>query len=1268
MANTLLPSAIAREPDTNLNLNLNTGPLIPNAGGRIPFIAVKGFLSALTNGNLKYVHKDGYIDIADILTNPPICNKLLYVVPDTDSDLVKSCLLSCFEISCSQLVKQPMKLFNVYQQAIVKPATSKIPNVVKKSYTNILVVHEFDYTDVQTTLAISGVANKRLKEITKKTLELSTVTGVDNIDDTELKKQTKQHLNNINQYLSTQLYFSQLSLNKGILNKCIQIIKGTCIARPLARVVQRYYETLWNNSTGNDESNRKNISKVLNVLSDQTNAAIYELEHNPTSFLDNFVHEFLDSRTITKPLTSGSIFKINGKEIGGIILLPSTSFSFLNIHNKSRLQEGELESVKDIYFKPDDIFGKQTDKDRVEILYNEGINTNRAKTEHIHTEKILNGTENEKSQALVHLTNAGKQLLSNSAPSPNNLCGEKKEYVMARVHFKKPVQYFQHAGRVYPIEILRFNTPDNSESQWIMNTQINHMGVVVWGGINKKSKMIQSYANSIENDILAHDRSLYVPHDLFTTKPVTVRTPGLNSSTHIFGVNEALKALTNPTRFSCRQVLESINTTSHRVQQLVGENTKYLQSYFNEVNDTCENYRKLYTSFIKSLTDNGLCINKTVHDKLMRIEYKEFFSLCRNPNLHSESNYTMAYRYLTGNIPWYICGDEVCAVRGNKLLSSIPNINQWKSVIEKSMLLKDFIREKQHFTISEKCINNKENIPNRLQDAGFNECLNSDDIDPYLIEEWTGDDEDDTLKEMWEDKDTFENKDSDVIKDFIENLKAVANVFIDAFSALFQTVHEYELNYLFVKGNKTLTQWLIISHIILPVLTNGKMKLGTINSSDTHERYIFEKVTININNDCPMENMILSDRNHENIKTHVLSCNTARLATVPKYSILHRMASLIMLFMYNSPHSIEQMVCKGVHTGLGVTYVRFESTLAEDAAIIHPNSVELILGNGEIDSSELASDGSTVVALTCAMRYTSNTIGPAGLLAQCIYPKPTLLDESTTNYGAVKISSDFITRTYSDKYHVMGDLGFSFNTKNKNIIEQNMIHMMDYDTMPYAQVASSKREYVPIICPAVDLNDKNFPILGQERCPDLSQNGGKTAFHAFFFTLPASHSKNPYMSNLFSEGPVRYMKDTLMIDKNIPVKTSCFPKDLNTGLTTQIIEDMYNMLNEFPVSLTSQEQATFSNFEDQINLRSVVTQIPCTLPENKYVSYEHPALRLGNAIHYTQYTSSDDFVKQVQHRQAYDGGDLHLDDTPFGFMMRSPFTANRDRNPRMIDI
>lgn len=1261
MESTILPSAIAREPDTNLNLNLNTGPLIQNVNGRIPFVAVKGFISALTNGNLKYIHKDGYIDIADILANPPVCNKLLYIVPDTNADLVRSCLLLCFEISCSQLVKQSMKLFNVYQQAIVKPATSKVPNVVKKSYTNIVIIHEFDYTDVQTTLSISGVANKRLKEITKNTLELTSVTGVDNIDETELKKQSRQHLNNINQYLSTQLYLSQLSLNKGILNKCVQIVKGGCIARPLARVIHRYYESLWAQNVYNDDSKRQNLSKILNVMADQTNAAIYEMEHNPKSFLDNLVHEFLDSRIITPSLTTGSKFTIGNKEVGGVILLPATSFSILNIHNKAKLKEGILESVKDIYFKPDDIFAKQTDKDRVEILYNEGINTNRAPTNSIKSEKILSGNESEQSQALVQLTKAGKHLLSSAVASPNNLLGEKKEYVMATVNFRKPVEYFEHAGKVYPIEILRFNIPEDSESQWILNTEINHMGVVVWGGINKKSKLIESYATSIENDIIAHDKALHIPHSLFSVRPVTVKTPGLNSSIYTFGVSEALKALTNPTRFSCKQVLESINITADRVTQLTGEHTKYLQSYFTEVNDACQNYRALYTGFMKSLTNNGMCIHNNIHSKLMRIEYKELFSLYKNPNLFSDFKYSMVFRYLTGSIPWYICGDEVAAIRGNKLLASIPNINQWKTVVQKSNSLKDFVRTKQYFTIFENCINSDTNCPQRLRDAGFNECLSSDDVDPQLTNQWTGDDDEASLNDIWKDGDIqYQDAESDEIKPILQHLKDIADVFIDAFSALFQTVHEYQLNYLFVNGNKTLTQWLLITHAILPVLTNGKMKL----SSETGGT---EKVVVNINNDCPMENMILSDKNPDNIKTHVLSCNIAHMGTVSKYSMLHRVASLIMLYMYNTPYAIEQMICKGIHTGFSVAYTKFESTLAEDAAIVHPNSIELILGNGEIDNSEVASDGSTVVALTCAMRYTANTIGPVGLLAQCIYPKPSLLEESTTNDGTLKLSSDIITRTYSDKYHLMGDLYFTFNTKNRKIIEKNMNDIMDYEAKPYVHVSSSKREYVPIVCPPVDISDKKFPILGLERCPDYSDKRGKSAFHAFFFTQPASQSRNPYMSNLFSEGPVRYMKDTLLIDQNVPIKTSCFPKDLNTGVTTQAIEDMYNMLNEFPVALTAQEQASFTNFEDQMNMRSHVTQIPCTLPENKYISYEHPDMRLGNAIYYTQYTADDILVDRTQQSAAFDGGDTKLDGTPFGFIKRSPFTANRDRYPRMTD-
>jgi hypothetical protein len=1249
---TTLPAAISREPSTNLNLNINTGPLVTNINGRIPFIAVKGFLSQLTNGDIKYLQKDGYIDIADILTNPPICNKLLYIVPDTNADLVKSCILSCLELSCSQMVKQHMNLFNIYQQAIVKPATSKIPNVVRKSYTNVLIMHGFDYTNVQTTMSVSGVANKRLKEISKKCVELSTVTGIDNLDDTELKKQSKRHLDDINQYLTAELALCQLSLNKGILNKCVQIAKGNCIARPLARVINRYYESLWDKDKACDDIKRECYSKILGLMADQTNAAIYELEHHPITFLPDLIHEFLDSRIITDPLTKGNQFTIDNKMVGGIIVMPLTSSSILNMYTKSKLKEGVMECVKNVYFKPDDIFATPTDKDQVEMLYKDGININRANADDIKTEDLLAGKDREKSKAVVKLTQAGKQVLTTAIPVQNNLMGEKREFVIAKIHFKKLVQYYEHLGKVYPIEILKYNVPEDSESQWIMNSEINHMGVVVWGGINKKSKLTESYATSLENGILAHDKILHNPHNLFTVKSVSVQTPGLDSSMHRFDAYEALKALVNPTRFSCRQVLESINTTADRVYQLAGEHTQYVQSYYNAVNTVCDNHRKLYRNFMKSLTIDGRCINENVYDQLIRVEYKQFYTLTKTKEGYTGGKYAMIYRYLAGSIPWYCCGDEVNAIRGNKLLISIQNTEQWTQIAGAISKAKDYLDHTPSCALRETVFNRNFDGFDRLKDAGFNTDLIMDGVDTAEYNTWC--DEEMGMEEKWRDADVIC---TDTI-DFVTQLKSIANMFINAFMALFPTAHEYELNYLFAKNNKSLTRWLLIANVILPVLSKGKMKL----SNDGHEQVI-----INMNNECPLLNMILCNDHVKNFKTYVLSCNVARMATLSKYSILCRMASIVMMFMYNTPYAIEQMVCKGIHTGFSIAYVKSESTLAEDVILLHPNSIELIMGNGETDTSDVASDGSTTIALTCEMQYTTNTIGPVGLLAQCVYPKPSLINNAIAKDGSIKISSDIISRTYSDKRHVIADLSFGFNSKNMKIIEQNMREIMDCDMVPYAQISNIRNEYVPIICPAIDVIEKSFPILGLERCADFSKNGGKSAFHAFFFTEHPSHTKNPYMSNLFSEGPVRYMKDTLMIDGNVPIKTFCFPKDRTTGATTQIIEDMYNMHNECSVSLTSEEQAAFTNFDDQMKLRSSVTQIPCLLPDNRYFSYVHPDLRLGNAIPYTQYTADDSFIKQTQQSKATPGGDTKIDGTPFGFIRRSPFTANRDRNIRMVD-
>ena len=1256
---TILPSAISREPATNLNLNLNTGPLISNIKERIPFIATKGFLSRLARGEVKYIQKEGYIDIADILANPPICNKLLYIVPDTNADIVKSCILSCFQVCMSQMVRQHMDLFNLYQQAIVKPAKSKMPNVVTKSYTNILIVHKFDYTNVQTTLSVSGAANQELKRIAKNCDELSTITSVDKLDATELEKQSKKHMDDITQYLAAELSFSQLSLNKGILYKCVQIVKGGCIVRPLTRVIERFYESLWTQNMTYEVTKRECLSKILNLMAEQTDAAIFELEHFPFKFLSNFIHEFLSSRLITPSLVKEVPFKIDNKEVGGIIVMPSTSFSFLNTYKERvGLKEGLIESTKNIYFKPDDIFAHQTDKDRVEILYKDGINTKRITSDDIKTENILIGNEKEQTHTIIKLTEAGKHLLSKAEPAPNNLMGEQNEFVMAKVHFKKNVQYIEHMGKAYPIEILYHNIPEDSDSQWIMNSEINHMGVAIWGGLNKKSKMTESYAVCLENGAVASDKTLRIPHDLFTVKPVAVKTPGIDSSTYIFGANEALKVLINPTRFSCNQVLEAINVTAQRVNQLQGEQTQYIQSYFNEVNNACMNHRELYTKFMKSLTIDGQCTDKDTFNKLKRIEYKEFFDLYKNDDIEDEScssKYSMVFRFIAGNIPWFSLGDEINAIRGNKLLSCIPTVD-WSNVTNNISTIKQFIAETYSFKLSGEIFYKQLPDINRMSDAGINN---------YQLREIKNLMESHEYYEQWlhSNQTEWENI-NDVVdttkhKDIITALKKIADVLIDAFLTLFQTACEHQLNYLFIRNNRSYTQWLVIANVVLPVLTNGKMRF----MCEDDEQY----VCVNTEKESSMENMILENKGNDHIKTYVLSCNVSRLATLSKFSTLHRMASIFMLFMYNTPYCIEQMVCKGIHTGFSIAYVKLENTLAEDIMLVHPSSMELILSTGEIDNSDITSDGSTIVALTCEMQYTPNTIGPVGLLAQCVFPKPSLMNNSTANDGSIKISSDFITRTYTDKIIALGDLYFDFNEQNKRIIEQTMKDVLSETLVPYSLTKTSKNEYMPIICPAIDLNEKVFPVLGMERCADFTEKGGKSAFHTFFFCDHPYQSKNPYMSNLFSEGPVRYMKDTLMIDKNVPIKTSSLARDPSTGKTTQQIEDMYNMVNEHATSLTSYEQAAFTNFEDQIKLRHSVTQIPCILPENKYFSYEHPHLRLGNAIPYTQYTADDATVKQFQDSRATCGGDLKLDGTPFGFIRRSPFTANRDINPRMVD-
>ena len=1270
MTTTILPAAIGREPGTDLNLNTSTGPLI---NARIPFIAIKSFLAKLKNDNIKYIQKEGYIDIVDILANPPICNKLLYIVPETDSDIVKSCLLICYTLSMSQIVKESIKLFNIYQKASVKPATSRIPNCVRKPFVNTITVHEFNSSNVEVTLPISGYANRRLKEITKDVHELSTVTGVENLSKTRLERLMQKHISDIVQYYSTQLIYSQISLNAGILNKCIQIAKSCCIHLPLARVIHRYFESLWTGNIACDNEKQECFKNILRKMAEQTSAAIFELEHSPKTFLSEVMFEFLETNIISESLVKDSNFTIDNKYVGGVIIIPPTSFAFIKKIIPSILKQGVVKGSKSIYFKPDDIFEKQTDKNRVEILYKDGTNSNRVNPDLIKVDNILIGNAKEKSRTIVELTKAGKDLLKTATESPNNLMGEKTEYEIAHINFEKPAYYIDHMNKVYPIEILPFNNPENSDSQWIMNTEMNYISTVIWAAINKQSHYIESYAPAIENETLGTDKTFQVPHRLFSTRSVTLIKTTLESNDPVFGVFEAIKTLANPLRFSCESVIEAVNITAERASQLVAEHTKYIQSYFKEVSYTCDNHRTLYNRYMNALTTDGKCLDKDAYSKLMRVEYKEFFTLYKNTEITEHGQYGMEFRYLSGCIPWYICGDEINAIRGNKLLASIQNLHHWKEFSEKLKIIKKIFSNTSEIVLNiddlleEKKLVDITDSFKKLKDSGFNVCTLNNSIPNAQLQEWHNAD----WQKEW--TITTDKKIENTGKDLIEPLRCIANILYDAFTALFEVGHEYELNYLFIKNNRTLSLWFLISHAILPVLANGKMKLLCRKLREKEKTTITYDIYINMNNESPKDSMLLcnnDDYDDAPYKSYILSHNVARMATLPKYSLLHRMSSIIMLFMYNTPYALEQLVSRGVHTGFSIAYVKAEKALAEDIMVLHPNALDLILGNGEIDNSEMTSDGSTIVSLLCQMKYTQNTMGPIGLLAQCVYPKPLAKNNSVEHDGSVKISSDVITRMYTERYKVISDLAFTFNLENRNIIERYMGDVVDKNMQSYAEQKHVRNEYVPIIAPAIELNNNGiFPVLGLERCTDFSQTDGRSAFHSFFFNQSPHLTKNPYMSGLFSDGVVRFMKDTTMIDKNVPIKTACLPRDENVDITTQFIEDLYNNMIETGLALSPHEKAIFKNYEDQINSKEFVSSIPSlSIPESTQgYSYDHPHLRLGNGILSSQYTVDDEFLKKQLEKKACPGGDIKMDGTPFGFVRRSPFTANRDRQPIMFD-
>ena len=1271
MASTgIFPAVAGRDQELNLNLNTTLGEL---SAQRIPFAIVKTFLSKLSNSKIKLDEKEGLIDMKDILSDPNVINRLVYFVPNSDSNIVNSSIFAVLNLSLSDIVNRDIKVYNIYQGEKILPASSKTPNIIRKASIAMCIKHEFKYTNVEATIAISGVANKKLYELTNDFNNFSLLPGIPLTEHVQLKALTDKKMTLIAQYLASELSTIQLSLEKGILLKCIQISKAHCINRPLARIVNRHHQDIKNWNISNVMAKQNNLSLIMKEMANQTNVAIFELEHDRHNFLSKLIDDFLNPKIISRSITKDSPFMIKGKPIRGIIFMPQDCLSFLS--KNISLQNDVMEcDGKNIYFKPDDIFKKVTDKNIVEILHKEDVNSYKSQTDHIDIGNILNGSKKDQLGTIVKLTEAGKKLLdsiNNQDGFNNSLLGDRKDYVIASTKVRKKVTYYEHANQVFVIEELPVDDAHDTNSQWLMSTHIKYMGLVIWGGVNLKSSYLQSYGTLLENEIIGNDRNLHVPDKLFSVKPVKVKHSTLNVPDLTFDVNEAIKVLTNPMRFTNKQVLSAINETYSRVKLVGANNTKFIQSIFKKISEACINHRKFYKHYISLIgIDDKYPSCDSILDSLARIELKELFSLHQKPSEsdYNDNTFYMTYRYLSGSIPWFICGGRIGKVlQGNRLISVMKSNSYWKDIKDAIRNCYSFLENKPEFNLSYKeCFNNDEygddkdeniiiNTTAKLKEAGFLDFDSNSIDDDELFKEWYDTSSTD-LKEVWK-KETTTPLDN---KDFISHLLNIAKSLKSMYMALFQNGDEYQLNYLFTKNKPNHTLWHIVSHVVLPTLTKGRIKF----QGDT--------VIVNTNLSSLYDNMLLYDKDIYNakglVKDYVLSCNVSKMAMLTDFSELIRMSSIFMMFNYNSPAVIKQMVTMGIHTGFSILYARGEQTPAADIMILEPDSISLIQSPGKNDVTSMHSDGETIASTTCHMQYAPNTLGPAGLIAQSVFPIPFIDNKDRDSSGKPKISSDFITRNYIKSKLITDDIFFTFDDKNRNIITENYSDITMDAALPYKQSNETKRDYVPIISPLVFLEDdmQNYPILGLERCPDSSASGGYSAYHQFFNHHKPSASRNVYMSNLFSEGHVRYANDNEIYDF-IPICTVNYSRNSNTCQTTKLLEEMYNMGN-MPMSLSAYENAVFQNCMDQMNKKTEITPLLSTeLPDNSEYVYEHPNQKLGNAILYSQYTDNFSFTKSMTRKHTFAGGKILRNETPFEFSIESPFTADRDSYPIITD-
>lgn len=1074
-----------------------------------------------------------------------------------------------------------------------------------------------------------------------------------------------------------------------------QMIRRDCIPLPLQKLIERYMtdvKACENGGIGSGDAHTplymnkraKNIKKMfaLECVRD-----IFAMAKNPARFMQDVMFHIEKLPLVYLSYSQGGIPHVDGMPVKAIIGMTRTAKRHL-MQEHVHVNKGKFTGKKDVHFLPLQCYMRDN---KTYVMAHPMYHDTEVQPDKRGVADMFEDLEKPNAMAnpknLMALTALGEMITSGISAVPSGKPMD-DEFLFGTVDSAiDDVEYMIHNGNAYVIEITDDQMSTRKNAIMSNFLCVLSRGLYSQEQLKKLPAILNSQLKTGKEPVGAYTLDI----ESLCVKDVCMYTPTLSDHKLVFGPKQSRLVLCMPELHDVTDMLanlnnmlsdlRNINTSGHTARM---SSLKKMKRHILGMVEAGVMYDKNVILYSETSMNNKVVFKDpsfaenvsaldTPHKDMFSIELFPFYKL-RAHGTPSNEVFEVYRRHIYAQMPQLVLDIGAQIARGSTLLT---------------------VMSAETLTTFSECLQYLYDVMTKGKAMAF--YGNIFDKVAYAVMS------DNILIQKWDDIKLSETL--SVTKDmFNAKVHTCLTILHEAYCALYKVRDNSQINALYIRGENTRRlAWEMFSKVLLPVLTQGKMRykkmptIGSVADTDAKKakfQYIQtykDAVPADGDDDGSAGYMLAKEDlmyDHNSCVDIINSVNTFCMANQDWIPLSLRVMCIMQSYHKTSPYALKQTEDARVPVGFTIDYYQRQQNESHEVSIAVPMMQDVIISPDKMNPDNDPNPSKWNIG--CDMQFASNTAFGGGLLASNVVPAPSVYhDSSSLLDNAPKITIDTLVKHHGNDYGTVLD----------KMVVDGSITDLDKETMSeelglaYAQRKEQsvtdeygRGEFVPIIRPYSCISDQLATPMGMCR-DDLADTSkpSKDPYHVLASGMATGelYSSNPYASNfgshymqLFTPHTTKCCNNALTLRTlNVTMRERLCP--------TQIIMERYYTLGDIQnpdggdISQFTPQEAGFLTL-NKFNTRTstaghkdtAVEQMPymdAPDPENIMTPLDVP-MRLAYAIPYNQFTSSECHIAHIDAPRSSThslvAGDVnrkicsHKCISPTGYSMLSPFHLN----------